>query len=122
MAGARRPGDVLVYQGAPEIVAAGLEELAGTGAAHLDPGRLDMVVEDLRRRPRQRAEAGVGQPLEIDGQRLSQSPGALDHFQGGEAVHVDARGRLLHRPADLDVEVTVEGWVDPTLEAHLGGA
>src|SRR5665213_2012553 len=43
VAGARRPRDVLVDQGAAEVVDARAEELAGSGGAHLDPAQLDVV-------------------------------------------------------------------------------
>src|SRR5438105_13213852 len=43
VAGARRPGDVLVDERSSEVVATGLEQLAGPGGAHLHPGRLGVV-------------------------------------------------------------------------------
>src|SRR5690606_36204140 len=55
-------------------------------------------------------------------ERLPEAPRPLGDLEGGEAVHVDLRGRLLHRPGDLDVVVAVEVGVDAALQADLGGA
>jgi hypothetical protein len=41
--GAGGAADVLVHEGAAEVVDAGVEELAGAVLAELDPGRLDVV-------------------------------------------------------------------------------
>ncbi len=87
------------------------------GAEH----RPDLVVEDLGRGARQRAQAGVHQPHEVLVERLAEAPGPLGDLERGEAVDVDVGGRLLHGAAHVDVVVAVEVRVDAALQADLGG-
>src|SRR3954453_1978227 len=98
-----------------------MQPLLGVHLVRADDGP-DLVVEDLGGRTRKRREAGVAQALEVVAQGYAEGSRALPDLEGGERVQVELGQSLLDRTADVDVEVTGEGGVDPALEANLGRA
>ena len=117
------PNMIVMFESQPDLVggAVGLEPLLGVDLVGAED-RPDLVVEDLGRGARQRAQPGVHQAAEVVGQRLAEALGALGDLERGEAVDVDVGRRLLHGPGDVDVVVAVEVRVDAALQADLGGA
>ena len=81
-----------------------------------------LVVQHLRRRPRQRGEALVAQQLQVVGERQAERRRALPDLERRERVDVDAGHRVLDRPHDREVVVAVERRVNTALEADLDGA
>ena len=98
-----------------------VEPLVGVDLVGADD-RPHLVVEDLGRGARQRGEAGVLREGEVLGEVHVEPFRAFGDLERGEAVHVDARRRLLHEADDVEVVVAVEVGVDPALETHLGRA
>ena len=98
-----------------------LEPLGGRHLVGADD-RAHLVVEDLGRRSRKRAETEVAEPrhvrLEVDSERRR----ALPDLERRERVHVDLGHGGLDRLDDARVVVAGERRVDPALEADLGGA
>ena len=109
---ARRPRDALVHQRAAQVVCAGAQRLAHAGAAHLDPGGLNIDEVRRKRQPRHgvheyrlaqcRPGPRVPAPVERsfmsdEGQRheLGESAGALlqvaqrKQVDGPVPVHID---------------------------------
>ena len=84
--------------------------------------RAHLVVEDFRRRARQRAEPGVLQLRQEVAQRQPERRGALRHLQRRERVHVHVRQRRLDRAADVEIGRAGVVGMDAALQAHLGGA
>ncbi len=96
--GAGSTRDVLVDEGPPEVVAAGLKKLAGARCAHLDPARLDVVDgAGVGEAPDGVHEEGLAERrppprpvLEVDGRR---------HVDKGERDELGEATRLvLERP------------------------
>ena len=86
--------------------------------------RANLVVQDLGRGARQRAEAGA--PSASSGTRRAGRralPRPAMHLERRERVHVHA-GNCLALTARTDVEIGLAGVtrVDPTLHAHFGRA
>ena len=96
-----------------------LEPLLGVDLVGADDGA-HLVVEDLRRRARERLQSGLAQPGQVVGQGHARAPGSLGHLQCGEAVDVDVRRPGAHGVEHVEVVVAVEVGVDAALQAHLG--
>ena len=84
--------------------------------------RAHLVVEDLRRRPGQGAEAEIAQPREVRLEIEPERRRALPDLERRERVHVDPWHRRLDRRHDGRVVLACERRVDPALEADLGRA
>ena len=102
------------------------------GLDHLDPRTrrqlalgqhpADVVVEDLRRRARDGAQAGVadlGQPV---GDARPGPGGRADDLHRAERVHVHARRRGQDGADDVGVGARAQVGADAGLDAHLGRA
>ena len=98
-----------------------LEPLAGRDLVRAERAA-HLVVEDLRRRARERGEPDVAQPLQVVVEREPERGRALPDLERREGVDVQVGQRLLHRRADLQVRLAGEGGVDAALEAELDGA
>ncbi len=99
-----------------------LEPLFGVDLVGTQHGT-DLVVEDLGRGAGQGGQPGFLEAPQVVDERLTEAPRPFGHLQGGEPVDVDALGDAGAHGADhVQVVVTVELRVDPTLEADLGGA
>ena len=94
---------------------AGVDLVGADDGAHL-------VVEDLGRRARQGAEAGLLQLRQEGGERRLQGRGALRHLERREGVDVHAGHRRLDGAADRDVGLAGVVRMDAALQADLGGA
>ena len=82
----------------------------------------DVVVEDLGRGARQRAEARVAQPREVVAQRHLGGVRALPDLERRERVDVQVGQLGPDRLDQLDVPLAREARVDAALQAHLGAA
>ena len=98
-----------------------LEPLLGVHLVGTQHGA-HFVVEDLRRRARQRLQTGGHQALEVLLEADPRTTGALADLERGEAVDVDRLRRGAHGVDDVQVVVAVEVGMDAALQAHLGGA
>ena len=82
----------------------------------------DVVVEDLRRGARDRAEP----VLLARGEELFEGHphlrGAVQHLHRAERVDVDLRHPTLHRVEEVEVERAGQVGMDPALHAHLARA
>ena len=90
--------------------------LSGQMMARTSSSRISAAVPGQRRQP------GFLRQREVVAQRHAEPARAFGDLERGEAVHVDARRDLLHRPRHREVVVAVEVGMDAALEAHLGGA
>ena len=97
------------------------QPLLGRDLVRADHGP-HLVVEDLRRRPRQRAQAERAQQLEVLLERKAQRLSALPDLERGEGVDVQVGQLRADRVHDRGVVVAGERRVDPALEADLGRA
>ena len=85
-----------------------------------DPPHL--VIEDLGRGARQRAEPRVLEAQQVVLQIPLGRRGSLPDLERRERVHVDRRYRVLHGTQQIQVPATGESRMDPALQADLGAA
>ena len=93
---------IVTFERRPDPVggAVGLEPFRRRDLVRAEHGA-DLVVEDLGRRARQRAQPRLVEPREVGLERLAEAARPLGHLERGEPVDVDARRRGAHRPDHL---------------------
>ena len=82
----------------------------------------DRLVEDLRRRAGQGAEARGLELAQVLADRQPGAHRAVQHFLRRERVDVQLRQRRRDRAREIDVVAAVELGRQPRLDAHLGSA
>ena len=98
-----------------------LQPLFGIHLVRADD-RANLIVEDLRRGPRQRAEAGFLEPRQEVAQRQAKRRRTLRHLQRREGMYVHIRQHRLDRAADAEIGLAGVVGMNAALQAHLGGA
>ena len=126
-----RPGnralDMAVHNGrsrAQPLVVGGLDgrhPFRGVDLVGADDGA-NFVVQNFRRRARQRAKAGLFQTGQQRIEADAKGGRALGDFQRGKGMDVHARNRLSDRRANTDIGFAGIIRMDAALQADLGGA
>ena len=84
--------------------------------------RADLIVKDLGRGPRQRAEPGLLELRQEVAQRQTERRRTLRYFQWREGMYMHIRQHCLDRAADAEIGLAGIVGMDAALQAHLGGA